>query len=271
MAGSQPRTIYLWYNLNMEEVNNNESLFLKYCIAMANFYGRIPTTEAFEIIKKQNKKKSFSLDDFMSYLIAYQKQIEHDSDSIRYFFVYSDEEKFTPYNSVIVNECYSSDCYGLVPKEENEYLPLAIAQYIVHRYVPPKNELLKYYNEDYYEDPPELRAVVDWVHKHQCELPFKLEDEDIIVEVTLALIMESSEIQAMMDLDKWLDLPEDDAKRGELICELSELIYALYKNTRMWRLNGHKPCELEDVIDTELLLASFDGIVSLALDETELD
>ena len=223
----------------------HSELFLKYCNAMVNFYGRIPVIEAYEIIKLQNGEQ-ITLDDLFGFLVKINNRDTSKDRTESCFFLYTEEDYLTPFNSDIVHECFETDCFEDPSSDNNDYERLVEVQSLSPRYVPPKNELLKYASDEYYEDSPELQAVVDWVLNHQRKLPFPLEDEDIICEVTLPLTMESDPESALEDLVKWINLPKDEDKQDALLEELFSLIFALHRNTREWFLNGHKPRELPE-------------------------
>ena len=224
-----------------------DKAFFKYCSAFANFYGRLPVRDAYDIINRQNPGE-YTFDDFIEYLKAYQRRRDCSGYEVEGFFFVFDPRGLEDWaNGDIVGDCYETDCYG-DPPDENKYDVLVLEQRGKPLYVPSKDELLKYADDHYYARSPELTAVIEFVQKHKTKLPFSLTAHDIVGEVSLPIIMESDATEAIQSLMKWLNVPSDADEQLHFISDLTELVVALSNNTRMWFLRGHTPVEMREIV-----------------------
>lgn len=223
----------------------DEKLFYDYCSAFASFYGRISVLDAFNIITQQNGGK-YTLEEFVDYLERYQMR-RNEKNIEGYFFLYSSLEPHKAIEMDIVNDCFECDCYGEGSTTKNYYVELVSKQYGKPLYVPPKDKLLKYADDSYYEITPQTEAVIQFVKKHKRKLPFRLTTGDIASEVLLPIIMDSEPLEAIECLLKWLDLPEDEKNYSEMLSTLTDLVFELHNNTRMWFLRGYTPNEMSKI------------------------
>ena len=125
------------------------------CSSFANFYGRLPVRDAYDIINRQNPGE-YTFDSFIEYLKAYQRRRDCSGYEVEgFFFVFDPRDLEDWANGDIVGDCYETDCYG-DPPDENKYDVLVL-----------KDELLKYADDHYYARSPELTAVIEFVQKHK--------------------------------------------------------------------------------------------------------
>lgn len=209
---------------------------------MSNLYGRIPTAEAFRILKKyfpDLKEKDFK---------RFAGSYKNDSN----FFFYSPSSKNVRLSSKniiscfeILNSCFESMTHGdkiftekyfnLVENQEN------------HKncfYVPEQSELLNYENEFYFADSSELKSLVELVMKNLKKLSFTPSYEDIALDILSPLKTEANLDEALLNLSRILNFSDDFKENNRLLEKISKRIKPVYEKTRMWFLCGFSPEEI---------------------------
>ena len=136
-------------SLSQEKID----LLNEYFEAVNNFYNIIPLNKVFRIINKQNEEQ-YSEDDFL----AFAEIARHER---RYYSIlgmeelYEGEPESKPMDREIISE------YLL--QYDDDYDEMAAAKRGKPYYIPPKEELLKYADEHYFERNPYYTALESFV------------------------------------------------------------------------------------------------------------
>jgi uncharacterized protein YecA (UPF0149 family) len=106
------------------------------------------------------------------------------------------------------------------------------------RYLPAKNEVLKYADWNYYEITPQIIALTNYlIEKFSLD---KDEAEDIADEIH-ELCVAQAKTQEIFDLLEKNSIHFESMEQAQ---ELLNLIMEVHNNTRLWANNGHTPNEL---------------------------
>lgn len=208
---------------------------------MANFYGRITLKDAFDIIQYQNDA-SYNYDDFVAYVNKRRPEIMDAGKDYHYYLIFLPSDinpgvEVDPHKIEFLHEVFG--------ELDDDYDDLVTYQQIYPRYIPKKNDLLRYADCDYWPDTDELRTAVDWVLDHQkTDLSFKLTYSDVATEIFLPMEMESDANSAVADILKWVEFPKEKDAQLKEMKELTNLIIDLNNNTRSRLLHGHTPIEV---------------------------
>ena len=213
-----------------------------YFAAFANLYGKVSLRSAFEIINEQNDNR-FSED----VLLKFAKSKNREK---RFFFVegpkdfYDDVVSSDPLDDEIIHEAV------LVVDEEDYYI-LDEAQKDKPLCVLPKEELLKYAEDFYYEETPEVKALEEYLKKNAtivqppvstgCVNTARDLVEEYVLDVHLDIELDSTNIDALLRL---VEPPEDEKEEVEFLRKLLPLAMEVHNNTRMWVNRGYTPKEL---------------------------
>lgn len=195
------------------EEKEYSDLLNDYAIAASNLYGIISQDDFIELFNSQNERKT-DIDEMFSILIKYV--------SIGYGYCFWDE--------FIVNDDF----------EENDFVDVADyihATYSKPRYMPGKQEFLKYADWEYIEETQQLNKLRVYINRHLS----KDEDltEDIIEEIYFLAKTEAKP-------QEYINLLEENGIYLELeqLQPLIGMICDLHNNTRLWINNGHTPNEI---------------------------
>lgn len=190
------------------------SLINNYAIACVSLYGFISIDDFVELFNSQNSKKT-TINDIFRILLK---------------FIYTDAE-YCFWDEYIVDDSF----------EENDFKDV---NYFVNtvkgkpRYLPTKNEVLKYADWNYYEITPQIVALTNYLIKK-----FSLDDdeaEDIADEIH-ELCVAQAKTQEIFDLLEKNSIHFESMEQAQ---ELLNLIMEVHNNTRLWANNGHTPNEL---------------------------
>ena len=218
-----------------------QRFFEKYIMAMVNFYGRITLKDAFDTIQYQNDA-SYNYDIFVAYVKKRRQEIIDSGKDYHHYLIFlpSDIDPGVdddPHKIEFLHEVFG--------ELDDDYDDLVTYQQMYPRYIPKKNDLLRYADDDYLPDTDELRTAVDWVLDHQkADLPFKLTYADVATELLLPMMMESDANSSAADILKWVEFPKERKAQLQAMKELADLILDLNNHTRSWLLHGHTPIEV---------------------------
>ncbi len=220
------KSLYEYLPLTKKEL----TLLLDYMEAMANLYGILWTPDACEIIMEQNPDLFLSPETFRDFtLIArHEKHLA----ICGLADTYRDEEAWlSPYREILDP--------GLLSGAEDLYDTLASGQRGKPRYVPPKEELLKYKDAGYSEPTPQKAALAAYLKKKLGNA----EAADTVLREMTIMIRKTPNLKAqeIMDFVGRMGVTfqnRDDAQ------ELMELYADYSNNTRMQFNNGYTPEEL---------------------------
>ncbi len=190
-------------------------LLNNYAIAAVSLYGLISQDDFVELFNSQNDRQT-SIDEIFSILLS---NIYADPD-IGYCF----------WDEYIVDDEFEEEDFAAVTwlVAERKGKP---------RYTPPREELLKYSDWDYYEVTPQLIALKSYLSDFISD-PDEVEALlDEIHEMSVAGVR----LQEYFDLLNSAGIEFDDMKQAE---KMMQLMVDVQNNTRQWANYGHTPHEI---------------------------
>ena len=185
----------------------------RYARAASNLYGVLPMEEFIEIFNAQNAQKT-DLEEAASALIKHSVV----------------EQLYCIWHGLLVVGDFAEDDFegveDLVARTDGK-----------PRYVPAKDELLRYVDWNYYERTPEVLALEDFLAK-EANLPILMASQ-VITDIYFAIASESnmSEIFGILE-DHHITLKEDQLQ------PFMNRYAAMANTTRLWANKGHTPSEL---------------------------
>lgn len=208
-----------------------------YCEAAVRLYGIIPLWKLLEIYNKQNK--TIAQEDFLDFMEILRHQENFD-------FAILGRETFDPgalRSLPIERELVADHLFAL---GFEDYYELQELQEGKPWCVLPREEFLRYADDEYYPDIPERRAMLKFAKKKEKDMPHCTAEE---------LVME---IQDMIELGMPIQMIVDDVIR---LCdenfskqdfeEFAELYFPLHNNCRMIANRGYTPRELSSMHKAE--------------------
>jgi len=183
-----------------------------YARAAVNLYGVIPLVELKEIFNGQNAKKTT---DEELYLVL-SERIDEDSD----YFLWED---------YLVNWEFGEEGFKNIPAFENVIRGK-------ERYIPPKNEFLKYADEGYYEHTPQTYMLETFINEMTQDM---IEAHLITKKIALKCMAEARLKEIMYVFDKLGIIFEEEQLKRFL-----PILMDVYNNSRIWSNKGHTPNEI---------------------------
>ena len=194
-------------------------LITQYIIALSNLYGVVHRAKVMEIYNNQNKDK-IKLSDIRGIVDNEESDLEKG-----YVEVYNEY-----FYNIGIEEIFEL----LEEKGQKPY------------YIPPKEELLKYVDDFYFEKNKEYEALVGFVEKHLIKsTPIKAQNLCFDIQ---GAVQFGGNIRNVIDL---LDNNDVDFKNDKLINEFIQVVLNLINNTRIWENNGYTPIELYEIYSKE--------------------
>lgn len=195
----------------------NEELVMKYIVSCTNLYGIVPVEKVIEIYNNQNEE-SISLNEVESLLQSTQmKQKLEES------FVYIQSNEF-------VAEATS---------EEDEKGNLKRSAAEKPYYVPGKEELLCYIDEEYFQETPEQLLVKNMLKE---DFGDQLDVDEEVSELVYNLQVSGGDF--MMELSLFIAGLELPIKKSE---RYIPAIVEVADTTRLWENRGHTMKELQQL------------------------
>ena len=184
-----------------------------YAMAAVNLYGVIPQGDLIRLFNTQNGKK-ITEEELFSVLIR------HISLGCGYAL----------WEEYLVNDAFEANDYRDVP----DLLKRVGGK---PRYIPPKQELLKYADPDYYERTPEASLM-----RHYLLQDADLEPdlaEGVLSELHFAIVLEAKPVQ-LLDILRDYEVP----LLGDHMQIVLDILSGMANSTRLWSNNGFTPNEL---------------------------
>jgi hypothetical protein len=184
-----------------------------YAIACVSLYGVISQDDFVELFNSQNERQT-TIDEVFSILLNY---------------VFA-EEGYCFWEEYIVDDEFEEEDFVAVKwlVEERKGKP---------RYTPPREELLRYSDWDYYEVTPQVIALKNFLANFITN-PHEIED----------LLLEIHDLSvAGMEMQEYFDLLESagiEFENNMQAQKMIQLIVDVQNNTRQWENYGHTPREL---------------------------
>ena len=212
-----PREIKDIFNILVADgfVNKKKrsDLIHDYASAAVNLYGVISQDDFVTLFNSQNKRKT-DIDE------VFQTLMPHIMIESNYCF----------WDDYIVSSGFEDDDFESVKQLLNEVGNKP-------RYIPNKQELLKYMDGEYYDETPQTNELDKYL-KFIVDDP--TEAEDIAHDLCLACASEAG-ISDMFDI---INAYSVELKDFTQIQKMTELLTAVLNNSRIWANNGHTPSEL---------------------------
>ncbi|ARF17240.1 hypothetical protein CSV61_04720 [Sporosarcina sp. P3] len=193
----------------------NEELVLKYIVACTNLYGIVPIEKVIEIYNDQNEEKVL-LNEVENFLQSEQVKAELEGS-----FVYIQSNEF-------VAEATSEEDETEILKRNAAGKPY---------YVPEKDELLRFIDEEYFQETSEQSIVKDMLKQ---DFGDQLDVDEEVSELVYNLQVSGGDFMTELSLFiSGLELPIKESERYiPAIVELAE-------TTRLWENRGHTMKELQ--------------------------
>lgn len=204
-------------------------LLHNYFDAMAHLYGVITLRKALEIINTQNEP--ISEVDFISFteIVRHEKQ---------YYSILGEDELYAdgtapePLEREIVEE-------SLYMFDLEDYVELVKAQSGKPYYIPGREVLLKYADEEYFEQTPQSRAMLDYLRKEKKIA--NAQAEDMLFEMQLDATIGAMDLQQLLGRLENLGLELTDMPDAQ---RFITLYTELSNHTRLPQNRGYTPEEM---------------------------
>lgn len=207
-----------------------------YFAAFNEFYRIISLHDAFGIIKRQNGD-SISREAF----IAFSEIVRHEDGHFYYVLGVDELYDDVPVSEIMDREIVSE---SLVDFDLNDYYDVSDIQRGKPLYIPPKDELLKYADDMYYEHTPQTEALFEFF-KNKMGMDSE-EADDLVAECVLCIVCSIIPGENPMD-DVINDFSRMRIKFTKLQTdEFLRLVCDLANNTRLPCNRGFTPNELAD-------------------------
>lgn len=199
-----------------------------YFDAASSFYAVIPLGMVFKIYNSQNP--GISEDDFLAAADIIAHEQNHYS-ILRPQVFQEDSTSSDPMEQELVAE-------HIYAVDEETYWETKRGQEGREWYVPSKEELLKYADEHYMEETPQLREMVEYLRKTQRKL--KCPPDDIVEEIKSCIRLEFPYQDAVDDCQR-LGV---QCKAPQEVREFAKHLLEMSYHTRRYSLCGHTPAEV---------------------------
>jgi len=188
-------------------------LLNEYAVAAVNLYGVISLDDFLELFNSQNERKTdiFEMNEIL------QKHVYM-------------ENGYSIYNGYIVNDSFKDNHY-------RDVIGVINAVGTKPRYIPRKEQLLRFSDKDYIEEIPQLNRLRSYIN---ANLNIDVSTAEDIIDEYYFLSRSEAELQHYVNIfvqnGVSLEIPQIDA--------IIELVTDLYNNSRRWSNNGHTLTEL---------------------------
>lgn len=211
-----------------------QNLLYMYFDAFANLYGIVPLYRALRIIQKQNPKLGLTEEQFL----AFVDQLENEH---HFYAIVAEDEAYTdvPKTTPMKRDLVSEYLYALDEGYFDEYCDLKEEQADKPFFIPEKEELLKYADDDYFEKTQESDALRNYLKK---VMKMELAD-DVLEELILSIRLGDGNIDSALDTLQYFGRNIYFPSKKEVM-EFIDLYLRLSDNTRMHGNRGFTPNEL---------------------------
>lgn len=228
-----------------------KELILRYFDAFANLYGIIPMKRAYRIIEKQNPELNLTKEQFVEIV----NDINTDQ---KYYVIWSEEEVYDEdaeetdlFNKLLIAE------YVLTFGDPEDYEKLVFEQGDRPFYVPPKDELLKYEDDFYYEKTKHITNLENYLRDDLGISNYK----GIVEDFAGSLVIDDDEPDRVISELKRRGAPKfKEFSSKEQAYKFFMLYTNLRNHTRKHTHRGHTPFELDDCYEVDGIIE--DGVLS---------
>ena len=191
----------------------------KYALAATSLYGVIALDEFVELFNSHNERKT-DVDEVCSVLMRFI--------ALNAGYCFWDE--------FIVNAGFEENDF----KDVKRLTDTAASK---PRYLPDREEFLRYADDSYYEVTPQMAALKEYILTTLHNDPA---DVDVMLGEIHRLCSAEAKMQPIMDVFNRRGINFDSSEQAN---ELTQLIVGVMNNTRLWFNNGHSPDELHEKLE----------------------
>lgn len=223
-----------------------EDLIRSYFRAFASLYGIISLNQALRIIQKQNPELGLTEKQFVGFVNQFERK------KGEYYMIAGVEdicEGIVSSTPIMEHEIIAEDLYS-VDDTFNEYKTLKIEQGDKPFYIPEKAELLRYQDDDYFEETAEIRNLRDFLHK-EMNLESKCV-ESLIPVLQLGAVLGDTDVRSVINVVE-RHAGELCFSSQERTNEFFQLYFALCNHTRTPNHRGFTPAEMGESVEEECI------------------
>lgn len=214
-----------------------------YFDAFVNLYGAIPVKKALEIIKEQNP--GIFTDGQLKQFVTIKSGEFH-----YYGFLYPQCEADCKRHDLIDCDIVAEMFFETGP--EDAYHGLKVEQENKPFYIPPKEVLIKYADEEYYEPTNSSGRLKKYIEENVDFSGTDFTSSEIVDEY-VGYIRAFPEFGECMEIiSDYLNMPSVKIKGKnyeQFFTELTDLAASTFNDTRMWANCGHTPKELDSEVE----------------------
>lgn len=202
-------------NMNLNKINEKRQKYrivIDYIQALVNLNGIIPLLDVYEIIQTQNPEL-INRSEFLE-VVNQMSERQWTFDCFNNRFV-----------DMSIEDTYEIESLEMQIEGKPQYLPS-------------KEQLLLYKDDDYFEMTPQLAALQKYIRSHLCRDAEMV--SDLIDDIQLACSMESSLQDIIAEFER-RDIEFADMGQVQIIVSL---ITDVINNTRIWANRGYTPSEM---------------------------
>lgn len=203
-------------HVGFAEEKEHGILLHKYAMAATHLYGVISQVDFVGLFNSQNDRKT-NIDEVFAALMKYV--------SMDCGYVFWEE--------YIVNDDLEQNDY----KDVGRYVKSASRH---PRYVPPKEQLLRYADWNYFDETPYTRKLREYMNTH---LPVNADITEEIIEEISYISSTDIKFQAIFSI---FDRHGIEFKNQRQVEQFMPVLVNMYNNSRQWLNNGHTPIELRE-------------------------
>jgi len=191
-----------------------------YAMAAVSLYGAVKQQDLVDIFNMHNENKT-DIEEMFSCLIKFVAA----------------EQGYCFYDEYIVDDSFAEDDF-------EDFLEFINETASKPRYLPEREEFLRYADFAYYEQTPQTLALKNYIGKI---LPTCAKDPllaDDLVDEIVYLSRDEGSLKELTDLLEGYDLRFKDEKQAR---QFFTLVFDVQNNVRLWSNNGHTPLEIHQL------------------------
>ena len=219
-----------------------KDLILRYFDAFSNLYGIIPMKRAYRIIEKQNPELNLTKEQFAEIV----GELDFPD---KYYVIWSEEEVYDENadESDVLDRILIAH-YVLTFGDPEDYERLKFEQGDRPFYVPPKEELLKYEDDFYYERTRHIINLENYLRDDLGLANYK----GIVEDFAGMLLIDDDEPERVFAELKRMGSPKFKEFSSKQQAENFFMLYTNLRNhTRKHTHRGHTPFELDDCYEVD--------------------
>lgn len=205
-------------NANFHQQRMSVQLVNEYILALTHLYGAIKPDKLIEIYNSQNSEPL----DKEQFMRLFEKLISRNQ-------------------SYAKAKGYIVDSYLWPEESPGELEQLLLQMKGKPQYIPKREELLKYADEDYFEMTPQLIKLKAYILKEICRDAEMV--EHLIDDIQLACTMQAASGDLIFEFER-RGLKFQSMEQADIVVALMNDVY---NHTRLWIYGGHTPVEMNRI------------------------